>query len=69
MLIVPTMRIFANLLGGITLVRSVKDLDIIKLHNPKDLIAAIISQKLKLNIRFKKVVKSKVTIDKMVNVC
>ena len=55
------------LLGGITLVRSVKDLDIIKLPNPKDLIATIIRPEIEIKTSdSRKVVKSKVTIDKMV---
>lgn len=55
------------LLGGITLVRSVKDLDIIKLPNPKDLTATIIRPEIEIKTSdSRKVVKSKVTIDKMV---
>ena len=55
------------LLGGITLVRSVEDLDIIKLPNPKDLIATIIRPEIEIKTSdSRKVVKSKVTIDKMV---
>ena len=55
------------LLGGITLVRSLEDLDIIKLPNPKDLIATIIRPEIEIKTSdSRKVVKSKVTIDKMV---
>ncbi len=55
------------LLGGFTLVRSVEDLDIIKLPNPKKLIATIIRPEIELKTSdSRKVVKSKVTIDKMV---
>ena len=55
------------LLGGFTLVRSVKDLDIIKLPNPKGLIATIIRPEIELKTSdSRKVVKLKVTIDKMV---
>lgn len=55
------------LLGGFTLVRSVEDLDIIKLPNPKELIATIIRPEIEIKTSdSRKVVKSKVTIDKMV---
>ena len=55
------------LLGGFTLVRSIEELDIIKLPNPKDLIATIIRPEIELKTSdSRKVVKSKVTIDKMV---
>ena len=55
------------LLGGFTLVRSVEDLDIIKLPNPKKLIATIIRPEIEIKTSdSRKVVKSKVTIDKMV---
>ena len=55
------------LLGGFTLVRSIEELDVIKLPNPKDLIATIIRPEIELKTSdSRKVVKSKVTIDKMV---
>jgi len=55
------------LLGGFTLVRSIDELDIIKLPNPKDLIATIIRPEIEIKTSdSRKVVKSKVTIDKMV---
>jgi len=55
------------LLGGFTLVRSVEDLDIIKLPNPKELIATIIRPEIEIKTSdSRKVVKSRVTIDKMV---
>ena len=55
------------LLGGFTLVRSIEELDIIKLPNPKDLIATIIRPEIEIKTSdSRKVVKSKVTIDKMV---
>lgn len=55
------------LLGGFTLVRSVEDLDIIKLPNPKELIATIVRPEIEIKTSdSRKVVKSKVTIDKMV---
>ena len=55
------------ILLGFTLVRSVEDLDIIKLPNPKNLITTIIRPEIEIKTSdSRKVVKSKVTIDKMV---